>query len=235
MQDDTSLVPQDSQPTPTGTVCSTPLDGWVDSLNKLHNRTKFPLNKIQNWINYSSFPKYLVNGKIWFDPVEVAFWALNNRKIWGNKHYNELNRDPSLQEDQDPSTNTDEGIYKGKNITNFPPIIKAKAKTYSYQARMAKLEYAKRSGRLIDSQLWQEDEATRLQIYKDTMMRLPVELAAKVESQSIESCQSIIREAINEKMEIIYKQIIETPVNETIPEFDDDEKEPLANTEEVDK
>lgn len=216
LPDNTSAIP----------VMVSPRTCWVNTKEALAQELNISLPKLDKCLAYASFPRYSINGVIWYSPANAAFWLANNQKASPKSDFRERFADPSLQEVKQVRVNV-----KGKKgfdiiddkgnpytINNHPDIVKERARYSKAWASLAELQYKVKSGKLIEAEKWQMDEATRYQIFKDTLMRLPNELACKVEGMKREPIEGIIKDTLSDKLQLLVKTIKEVPILEPLPE-----------------
>jgi len=217
----------DDSPSLATPLASDALQPWlIDNKKSLAVALKIGLPKLDQLLTYPSFPRYLINGKVYYDHGACIGWMCANELASPRSHFLDRYKDQALQP-ANPKSGKGKYGTKDWTINNHPKIVEEKAKWMESQAALVDLKYQIQSGKLIEAAKVYEDQATLYQIFKDRWHRLPTELAAKCVGQPIGMIENILRDGVEETTSQVVSAALAVPVVEP-------KKEPVPEELEID-
>lgn len=113
---------------------------------------------VRDAVNYGRITPEMKNGRMFFDPEKCD-------KEWAD--------------------NTNEAQARGpQSAENFPAFQKSRAIREAYNARITKLEYEKKLGKLIEVEKVRRQSENTASIIKNSLNQLPLKLAAQLAAET---------------------------------------------------
>lgn len=179
----------------------TPRPWHLSSLSELCAATNISNSRMSYLVQQTGFPIMVKNGKTYYDAVKVsAYLVLNETLFPKGKYLGSLAQDELQVE---PEMSMDDG-------QSNPALERYRLA----RAQMAEIELAKMREELVEKEKFERDEAVRYAIAKNRLIRLPLELAGRLQGMTPVQMQSEMDTIIRDTLETLRGDILDNDSSE---------------------
>lgn len=207
---------------------------WASSLKMLAKYVDCDYPALRNYANTPSFPRYTVLGtpnKEYFCLFEFGLWCASNPLAFKKKKYPTMFKDKTLQplksskafksfttSQQQSLDEMDSALEElvgelGTTSTN-PEIIRMKIRILQIKGDRDALLLEQEKGLLVDKVKIEEDFAGLVAMMKNRLLKLPSEVASRLENLSIQEMETLLEEKLREVIIILGSDISNLEVKE---------------------